>query len=83
MSNPPSNDIFMRIHISENESKFQKFQKQLKKSLFYLIFLLSKDTDSNLFFQSIILIIQYIQIMYFPFYSYVKIFLYKIFLVCY
>ncbi len=72
MSNSTTNEIFMKIHISENESKYQKFQKRFKNSLFYLIFLMLKDTDSNLFFQIILLIIQYIQIMYFPFYSYVK-----------
>ncbi len=72
MSNAPSNETFMKIHISESESKFQKFQRQLKNSLFHLIFLLLKDTNSSYFFQIINLIIQYIQIMYFPFYSYVK-----------
>ncbi len=72
MSNSTTNEIFMKIHISENESKYQKFQKRFKNSLFYLIFLMLKDTDSNFFFQIILLIIQYIQIMYFPFYSYVK-----------
>ena len=72
MSNSTTNEIFMKIHISENESKYQKFQKRFKNSLFYLIFLMLKDTNSNFFFQIILLIIQYIQIMYFPFYSYVK-----------
>ena len=75
MLNPSSNEIFMKIHLTENESNFQKFEKELKNSLFYLFFLLSKEAKSNLFIESISLIFQYLQIMYYPFNSYVKYFI--------
>jgi len=72
MSNQDSNEIFMKINLSENETKIRKFEKKIKNCLFYMFFLFLKDNESNVLLESISIIFQYLQIMYFPFDSYVK-----------
>ena len=85
MSNQDSDEIFMKINISESETKFSKFEKKIKNCLFYMFFLFLKDNESHVFLESVSIIFQYLQIMYYPFDSYVKyikLFIYNI-LVCY
>ena len=72
MSNNESNDTLLKIHLSEHESKYVKFKKKIKNTLFNLFFLLLKDNKSNILLECISLIIQYIQLLYFPFDSYVN-----------
>jgi hypothetical protein len=73
MSNPETNEIFMKIHLSEQESKFAKFQNKVKNILFNMFFILLKDKKSNLLIECLSLLVQYMQILYYPFDGYVKI----------
>ncbi len=78
-----SNENFMKMDFSLNTIKYTKFERKIRDSIFYMYFLLLKDTDSSLFLESISLVFQYLQILYYPFDSYVKYILIIIFiLVC-
>ena len=67
-----SNENFMKMDFSLNTIKYTKFERKIRDSIFYMYFLLLKDTDSSLFLESISLVFQYLQILYYPFDSYVK-----------
>lgn len=67
-----SNENYMKMDFSLNTSKYTKFERKIRDSIFYMYFLLLKDTDSSLFLESISLVFQYLQILYYPFDSYVK-----------
>ena len=77
MSNRDSEEIFMKFHISKNQSNYKQFEKKLKENLFYMFFLLMKENESNFILECVSIIFQYLQMMYFPFDTYVKI-IYKI-----
>lgn len=78
-----SNENYMKMDFSLNTIKYTKFERKIRDSIFYMYFLLLKDTDSSLFLESISLVFQYLQILYYPFDSYVKYILIIIFiLVC-
>ena len=66
--------LFMNIHLSEKESFLIRIEKQLKESLFYMFFTLLKKHQPTLLMECISIILQYIQFMYFPFDSYVKLY---------
>ena len=65
-------DLFMKIHLSEKESRFMKFQKEFKESLFYMFFVLLKNYKQVLLIECISIILEYLQFLYFPFDSYVN-----------
>jgi hypothetical protein len=65
-------DLFMKIHLSEKEGKFMKFQKEFKESLFYMFFVLLKNYKQVLLIECISIILEYLQFLYFPFDSYVN-----------
>jgi hypothetical protein len=65
----------VKMDFSLNTIKYSKFERKIRDSIFYMYFLLLKDTDSSLFLESISLVFQYLQILYYPFDSYVKIYL--------
>ena len=71
------NNLFLKIHISEKESLLLKIEKQIKESLFYMFLLLLKNHQTTLLMECISIILQYIQFMYFPFDSYVKLYYLK------
>ena len=73
MSNPETNEIFMKIHLSEQESKFAKFQNKIKNIIFNMFFILLKEKRSTILIECISLLVQYMQILYYPFDWYVKI----------
>jgi len=79
MSNPESNEIFMKIHLSEQESTFSKLQNKIKNIIFNMFFILLKDKSSNLLIECISLLVQYLQILYYPFDGYVIKLIYIIF----
>ena len=64
--------LFMKIHLSEKEGKFMKFQKEFKESLFYMFFVLLKNYKQVLLIECISIILEYLQFLYFPFDSYVN-----------
>ena len=67
------NKIFMKIKL-EQENKFINFLCEIKISFFYLFYELLKEYDPSLFFECISVILQYLQLMYYPFDGYVRIF---------
>ena len=67
-----SNENYMKMDFSLTTIKHSKFERKIRDSIFYMYFLLLKDTDSSLFLESISLVFQYLQILYYPFDSYVK-----------
>ncbi len=74
--NKEDDNNLMKITIHKNESYFLKLKSQIKESFFYFIFLLIKDGHHFLYLECISIAYQYLQIMYFPFDSYVKINIY-------
>ena len=73
------NNLFLNIHLSEKESFLLRIEKQLKEGLFYMFFILLKNYQPTLLMECISIILQYIQFMYFPFDSYVKLYYLKIY----
>ena len=67
------NKIFMKIKL-EQENKFINFLCEIKISFFYLFYELLKEYDPSLTFECISVILQYLQLMYYPFDGYVRIF---------
>jgi hypothetical protein len=72
MSNPESNPIFLKVHLSERERKFSKFKRHIKNIIFNMFFVLLKDYRTNLLIECLGLLVEYIQILYYPFDGYVK-----------
>jgi hypothetical protein len=73
MSLHESRENFLKIQLSSSESTFYIYKKKIKNALFNMFFHLLKDIQSNLLLECINIVIQYIQLIYFPFNSYVKI----------
>ena len=67
------NKIFMKIKL-EQENKFINFLREIKISFFYLFYELLKEYDPSLIFECVSVILQYLQLMYYPFDGYVRIF---------
>ena len=67
------NKIFMKIKL-EQENKFINFLCEIKISFFYLFYELLKEYDPSLIFECVSVILQYLQLMYYPFDGYVRIF---------
>ena len=70
--NKEDDNRFLNINIQRNESYFLKLKTQIKESFFYFIFLLIKDGHHFLYLECISIAYQYLQILYFPFDSYVN-----------
>ena len=73
MSLHESRENFLKIQLSSSESTFYIYKKKIKNALFNMFFHLLKDIQSNLLLECLNILIQYIQLLYFPFNSYVKI----------
>ncbi len=67
------NKIFMKIKL-EQENEFINFLCEIKISFFYLFYELLKEYDPSLIFECVSVILQYLQLMYYPFDGYVRIF---------
>lgn len=63
---------FLEVIIHKKESKFFKLKSLIKESLFYFFYLLLKDGHHLLYLECISIAYQYLQILYFPFDSYVN-----------
>ena len=67
------NKIFMKIKL-EQENKFINFLREIKISFFFFFYELLKEYDPSLIFECVSVILQYLQLMYYPFDGYVRIF---------
>ena len=67
------NKIFF-FFLLEQENKFINFLREIKISFFYLFYELLKEYDPSLIFECVSVILQYLQLMYYPFDGYVRIF---------
>lgn len=68
------NKNFMKIKFYDEESKFLIFLNEIKISIFFLFYELLKEYDPSLIFECVSVILQYLQLMYYPFDGYVRIF---------
>ncbi len=72
MSLLESKENFLKLHLSNSETTFYIYMKKIKHALFNMFFHLLKDIQSNLLLECLNILIQYIQLLYFPFNYYVK-----------
>ena len=68
------NNNLMKIKLSQKQNKLATFIYDTKIGLFRLFNELLKDYKPSLLFECVSIIIQYCQLLYFPFNGYVRIF---------
>ena len=63
---------YQSLHIYDDELKIIKYLEKLKENLFLLYYSLLKQYEPSIYYESISIILQYLQFLYFSFDHYVS-----------
>jgi hypothetical protein len=66
-------DVSLNLNLLNEKSAFEKFEENLKVSIFSVLFVLLKNQDYNQWLEIIFVVIQLLQFLAFPFRPMVKI----------
>jgi hypothetical protein len=60
-------DVSLNLNLLNEKSAFEKFEENLKISIFSVLFVLLKNQDYNLWLEIILIVLQLLQFLAFPF----------------
>ena len=72
MSFHETKENLLKLELSNSENIYSIYKKKFTNALFNMFFYLLKDMKPNLTLECLNILIQYIQLLYFPFNYYVK-----------